>query len=217
MVQVREVLRRWLRDEGERLSRTRAAAKDQGLSLRSYRYNEAAKDTQTRRVGTGFSLRDDIEALQVSSEEWVDPRKVFESQLLTGGPVWLNKVALLSGFSWEVDDSGGDISMLYYEQAVSQAEPTLAETGEHRQRHLRLAALSSLLLGLGASAVARLYRPYGRRAPAGARDLIGPKNIGGEGSRVRDGDVRDPICRVGNEYWLRYPGSACDIGSQTNW
>jgi predicted RecB family nuclease len=112
------------------LGMLRAATKERGLVLRAYCYNEAAEDTQMRRVSAGLGLRDDVDAL-LASEEWVDLLKVFESQLLTGGPVGLKKVAPLSGFSWEVDDPGGDISMVYYEQAVSTADPALAETARN--------------------------------------------------------------------------------------
>jgi predicted RecB family nuclease len=73
-----------------------------------------------------LGLGDEVEAF-IASAEWVDLMKVFESQLVTGSSVGLKKAAPLSGFAWEVDDPGGDVSMLYYETAVDASEGTAAE------------------------------------------------------------------------------------------
>jgi hypothetical protein len=103
------------------LTQLRAVAAGSGLRLRAYCYNEAAEDGQMRRLGGTVGLRAEVETL-IGSEEWVDLRRVFEDQLVTGSSVGLKHVAPLSGFRWEVDDPGGDVSMLYYETAVGTSE-----------------------------------------------------------------------------------------------
>jgi predicted RecB family nuclease len=103
------------------LTQLRAVAAGSGLQLRAYCYNEAAEDNQMRRLAATVGLRAEVEML-IGSEEWVDLRRVFEDQLVTGSSVGLKHVAPLSGFRWEVDDPGGDVSMLYYETAVGTSE-----------------------------------------------------------------------------------------------
>lgn len=44
--------------------------------------------------------------------------QVFDSQLITGGGSGRKAVAPLAGFTWNVDDSGGAESMLWYDEAV---------------------------------------------------------------------------------------------------
>jgi predicted RecB family nuclease len=74
-----------------------------------------------------LGLCDEVDAF-IASAVWVDLIKVFESQLVTGSSVGLKKAAPLSGFAWEVDYPGGDVSMLYYETAVDASDRTAAET-----------------------------------------------------------------------------------------
>jgi predicted RecB family nuclease len=62
-----------------------------------------------RRVASRLGLRHEVDAF-IASEEWVDLLKAFSSQLITGSSVGLKSVAPLSGFAWEADDPGGDIS-----------------------------------------------------------------------------------------------------------
>ena len=103
----------------------RSGATARGLSLRAYCYNEAAEDTQMRRIADRLGLRDQVEAV-IASDQWVDLLACFDSQLVTGRSVGLKKVAPLSGFSWDVEDPGGEVSMLRYDEAIGPDGPTAA-------------------------------------------------------------------------------------------
>jgi predicted RecB family nuclease len=109
----------WLED-------LRSVAAANGLTFRAYCYNDGAENTHLRRLAPMLGLQDHVEAF-IASDEWVDLRRVFEAQLVTGGPVGLKKTAPLSGFAWEVDDPGGDVSMVYYETAVQATDATEEE------------------------------------------------------------------------------------------
>jgi predicted RecB family nuclease len=104
----------------------RGRALDSGLTLRTYCYNAAAENGQMRRIAATVGLSDEIDEF-ISSDEWVDLLKVFNTQLLTGSSVGLKTVAPLYQFSWDVDDPGGAESMLRYEVAVSDSHPTADE------------------------------------------------------------------------------------------
>jgi predicted RecB family nuclease len=109
----------WLED-------LRSAAAANGLTFRAYCYNDGAENTHMRRLAPMLGFQDDIEAF-MAPDEWVDLRRVFEVQLVTGGPIGLKKTAPLSGFAWDVDDPGGEVSMLYYETAVEATDATETE------------------------------------------------------------------------------------------
>jgi predicted RecB family nuclease len=102
----------------EWLSEVRRAAAAGGLTLRAYCYNEAAENTYLRSLGSTAGVIDEVETF-IASDEWVDVLRVFDSQLITGGPNGLKVVAPLAGFSWDIDDPGGGESMLRYEIAVA--------------------------------------------------------------------------------------------------
>ena len=140
----------------EWLEALRSAAAANRLTFRAYCYNDGAENTHMRRLAPMLGLQDHVEAF-MTSDEWVDLRRVFEAQLVTGGPVGLKKTAPLSGFAWEVDDPGGDISMLYYETAVQAADATGAEDARtwlltYNRNDVEATAALRDWLGTGASA-----------------------------------------------------------------
>jgi len=94
------------------------AAQKAGLRFRAYCYNAAAENQYLFRLGVAMGIQEAVEAF-VASDEWVDVLRVWDSQLITGGSSGLKVVAPIAGFRWEVDDAGGEQSMLMYDVAVS--------------------------------------------------------------------------------------------------
>ena len=74
-----------------------------------------------RRCAAVVGVLDEVEDF-IASDEWVDLLKVFRSHLVTGNPVKLKVTAPLSGFSWDVDEPGGDESMVRHDQAVEGSQ-----------------------------------------------------------------------------------------------
>jgi predicted RecB family nuclease len=83
-----------------------------GLTFRAYCYNAIAENTWLLR------LSDPAVADFVRSEEWVDLLAVWRSALITGGASGLKTVAALAGYTWPVEDPGGEDSMAMHDAAI---------------------------------------------------------------------------------------------------
>lgn len=104
----------------DHLAARRAEAAGLGGRLRVYHWT-AAELTAMRRIVAkaavpGLPSLAHLEAM--ISTEWVDLATVFRSTVLTGSSHGLKVVATSIGFGWDVDDPGGDFSMLQHARAV---------------------------------------------------------------------------------------------------
>ena len=100
----------------------RSGALGSGKTFRAYCYSAIAENRFLRECGATLGVLDGVEDF-IASDEWVDMLKVFDSQLITGGPIGLKAVAPLAGFAWNVEDPGGAGSMLRYDDAVVAGSP----------------------------------------------------------------------------------------------
>jgi len=115
-VELQNSLRFW-----DWLTAVREDAARDGLSFRAYCYNASAENTYLRRLGVAGGILKDVTDF-IGSDQWVDLLKVVDAHLITGGGLGLKKVAPIAGFSWSVEDPGGDASMLRYDLAVTAAD-----------------------------------------------------------------------------------------------
>lgn len=98
-----------------------------GRTVAVYCYSSQAEEYHMRR-GIADDDPGGATALEefIASDRWVDMRKVFERQLITGFGTGLKVVAPLAGFEWRDDDPGGGQSMVWYQQARAGDEEARA-------------------------------------------------------------------------------------------
>ena len=102
------------------LMEVQASSMRAGRTFLAYCYNAAAENSQLRRLGLAGGILDQVEKF-ITSEDWIDMLRVFNSQLITGGSTGLKTVASLAGYSWRVDEPGGAESMLRHDVAVGSS------------------------------------------------------------------------------------------------
>jgi predicted RecB family nuclease len=92
-----------------------------GKTFRAYCYNAGVEGGHLRRLAAVAGRGPEIEEF-LTSDEWVDLLRVFDSQLITGGGAGLKLVAPLAGYSWPVEEPGGAESMVLYETAAGDTD-----------------------------------------------------------------------------------------------
>ncbi len=95
---------------------------DAGKTFRVSVYS-AHERTNLRRIATRTEI--DPEEF-IGSEDYVDLLAIFRAKLITGNPIGLKKTAPLSSFNWDIDEPGGDESMVRHDEAVKGDEAARA-------------------------------------------------------------------------------------------
>jgi len=102
----------------------RSKARLADKSVRAYCWYDNAENTQMRRISVeSVELAAAVQAF-ITSDEWVDMQRVFNAGWVTGGSTGLKKIAPLAGFTWDVADPGGGVSMLHHARATEAGPPT---------------------------------------------------------------------------------------------
>lgn len=105
-----------------RLMRQRATAHDAGNTFAAYYYTDA-ETRYMREYAAATGILNQVEAF-MDSDEWIDVAKRVSSQLITGGGMGLKVIAPIAGFHWDVEDPGGDVSMLWHDRATGVEQPS---------------------------------------------------------------------------------------------
>lgn len=105
----------------DHLAERRAEAQRLGGTLRIYHWAPAEVTAMKRIVAKGAvpGLPTPAELGAMVAAEWVDLLTVFRNAVVTGAGNGLKVVATALGFAWDVDDPGGDFSMLQHRAAVA--------------------------------------------------------------------------------------------------
>jgi hypothetical protein len=110
----------FLRFLGE-LSRLREEAVRRGGDLRVYHWTNAEivvmRRVVEKQAAPGLPTRAELDAMV--SCEWVDLAAVYSGTVVTGAGNSIKVVAPSIGFAWDVDDPGGDFSMVQHGVAVA--------------------------------------------------------------------------------------------------
>lgn len=105
----------------DHLAEQRAEAERLGGALRIYHWAPAEVTAMKRIVAKGAvpGLPTPAELGAMVAAEWVDLLGAFRNAVLTGAGNGLKVVATALGFAWDVEDPGGDFSMLQHRAAVA--------------------------------------------------------------------------------------------------
>jgi predicted RecB family nuclease len=104
------------------LEGVRARCDAVGADLAAYCWFDGAENRWMRLGGASIGRSADVEAF-LRSQDWVDLRRVFRGQVVTGHATGLKVVARRLGFDWAVDDADGGASMVWWASAVDPAIP----------------------------------------------------------------------------------------------
>jgi predicted RecB family nuclease len=103
------------------LARLREEAVRRGGQLRVYHWTGAELSAMRRIVAkqaiAGLPTRAELDAM--IADEWVDLAAVYSAVVVTGSGNSIKVVAPSIGFTWDVDDAGGDFSMVQHSIAVA--------------------------------------------------------------------------------------------------
>jgi predicted RecB family nuclease len=102
----------------EWLTHLRAECHDAGLTFAAYCYNASAENTYLRRLRSAEHPQAEAIDTFIASDEWIDMLSVWDVQLITGHSSGLKLVAPLAGFRWDVEDPGGEDSMIKHDLAA---------------------------------------------------------------------------------------------------
>jgi predicted RecB family nuclease len=89
-----------------------------GLTFAAYCYNASAENTYLRRLASAEHPQAEAIDTFIASDEWIDMLSVWDAQLITGHSSGLKLVAPLAGFRWDVEDPGGEDSMIKHDLAA---------------------------------------------------------------------------------------------------